>query len=295
MTTTAGRKAESRPDQGGSSSLAIRTTIDRGLIRSFLADDRIAHAHQLCEVEGAAFDLNRWVIALRDDELVAAVCEYAGRVPQPIAGFGDPDGVDAILREVVKPKAAYFLGTTELLPAVEAHYRVDSSPQVIRMWVDRAHFRPRPGPAQRLHAGDIAELNRLYGLGFTTWLPAGAIEDGVYYGIWIGSRLAAAAGTHALSEKAGLGVVGNVLTHSQFRGRGFATIATGAVTAELLRTCDTVVLNVRMDNPPAIQAYRRLGYQEHTRLEERLIHRLGGRPGFPDSLRRILPIGDRQR
>ena len=43
---------------------------------------------------------------------------------------------------------------------------------------------------------------------------------------------------------------------------------TGAVTAELLRYCDQVVLNVRADNPPAINAYRRLGYLEHTRFEE---------------------------
>ena len=62
---------------------------------------------------------------------------------------------------------------------------------------------------------------------------------------------------------------------STIRGRGYATAVTGAVTAELLRTCDQVVLNVRSDNPPALQAYRRLGYQEHVRFEERLVHRLG--------------------
>ena len=50
---------------------------------------------------------------------------------------------------------------------------------------------------------------------------------------------------------------------------------TGAVTAELLRICDQVVLNVRSDNPPALNAYRRLGYAEHLRFEERLVHRLG--------------------
>ena len=40
-------------------------------------------------------------------------------------------------------------------------------------------------------------------------------------------------------------------------------------TDELLRTCDQVVLNVRADNPPALNAYRRLGYAEHLRFEER--------------------------
>ena len=50
---------------------------------------------------------------------------------------------------------------------------------------------------------------------------------------------------------------------------------TSAVTAELLRFCDQVVLNVRSDNPPAIAAYRHLGYVEHCRFEERLIRRTG--------------------
>ena len=44
---------------------------------------------------------------------------------------------------------------------------------------------------------------------------------------------------------------------------------------KLLRTCDQVVLNVRADTPPARQAYRRLGFAELVRFEERLVHRLG--------------------
>ena len=90
--------------------------------------------------------------------------------------------------------------------------------------------------------------------------------------------------------EARLAVVGNVFTHDEFRGRGYAKAVTSAVTAELLRTCDQVVLNVRSDNPPALQAYARLGYREHVRFEERLIHRLGsGWPGgLTGTLRRLL-------
>jgi len=40
--------------------------------------------------------------------------------------------------------------------------------------------------------------------------------------------------------------------------------------------CDDVVLNVRADNPPALAAYRALGYQDHCVFEERLAHRRGG-------------------
>jgi len=162
-----------------------------------------------------------------------------------------------------------------VMPAIETAYKVDPGPSMVRMWVDRARFRPYPSSVQRLLPVEIADLNKLYQLGFASWLPSSAIADGVYYGLRVNGQLVAAAGTHVVSPGARLAVVGNVLTHVDYRGRGFATAVTGAVTAELLRTCDQVVLNVRSDNPPALNAYRRLGYQEHVRFEERLVHRLG--------------------
>ena len=116
-------------------------------------------------------------------------------------------------------------------------------------------------------------LNRLYELGLTAWLPTESIASGLYYGVRRGGRLVAAAGTHVISPTYGLAAVGNVFTHREWRGRGFAKIVTSAVTAELLETVDTVVLNVRADNPPALAAYRALGYREHTRFEERLVRR----------------------
>ena len=128
------------------------------------------------------------------------------------------------------------------------------------MWVDRGTFQPMMARVERLLPVEVHDLNRLYQLGFAAWLPSSAIAEGVYYGIRVNGRLVAAAGTHVVSREAGLAVVGNVLTHADHRGRGYAKAVTSAVTAELLRYCDQVVLNVRADNPPAIAAYRRLGY-----------------------------------
>jgi len=216
------------------------------------------------------------------------VLEYSGVTPQPMFVMGREDGVDAILRDLIRPRAAYLAALTESMAVVKAHYRVDPGPQMVRMWVDRARFRPYPADVRRLLPAEIGELNRLYQLGFASWLPSSAIAEGVYYGIRAGGRLVAAAGTHVISPEARLAVVGNVLTHVDYRGRGYATAVTGAVTAELLRTCDQVTLNVRADNPPALQAYRRLGFVEHVRFEERLVHRLGSPwPDLTAPLRRL--------
>jgi ribosomal protein S18 acetylase RimI-like enzyme len=268
--------------------LAIRTVTDRGQLRAFLETDRLLAAYAICDLEDREFGKTRWAGAFEGDRLVALALEYSGITPQPMFVMGRRDGIEAILRDVIRPRAAYVAALTDALPAIEASYRLDPGPQMVRMWVDRGRFRPYPADVRRLLPADIGELNRLYQLGFASWLPSSSIADGVYFGVRLGGRLVAAAGTHVISREARLAVVGNVLTHVDYRGRGFATAVTGAVTAELLRTADQVVLNVRSDNPPALQAYRRLGYAEHVRFEERLAHRLGSPwPDFTAPLRRF--------
>jgi ribosomal protein S18 acetylase RimI-like enzyme len=275
-------------DRRARDALTVRTVHDREVLRAFLESDLLLAAYALCDLEDREFARTRWGAAFEDDRLVAIALEYSGMTPQPLFVMGRNDGIEAVLRDLIRPRAAYLAALPESLPAVEKLYRVDPGPPMVRMWVDRARFRPYPSDVQRLLPIEIGELNRLYQLGFASWLPSSAIAEGVYYGIRVNGRLVAAAGTHVISRTARLAVVGNVLTHVDFRGRGYAKAVTAAVTAELLRSCDQVTLNVRSDNPPALQAYRALGYAEHVRFEERLVHRLGSPwPAITAPLRRL--------
>ncbi len=208
--------------------------------------------------------------------MIALVVEYGGLSPQPLFVMGRDDGIDAILRDVVRPRLTFIAVVPNTLAAIQRRYRLDPGPQMVRMWVDAEHFKPKiDGAVEALRPSDAPELNRLYRLGFGSWLAPQAIAEGVYFGIRVGRRLVAAAGTHVVGRDARIAVVGNVLTQPEYRGRGYAEATTSAVTAALLKFCDHVVLNVRADNPPALNAYRRLGYAEHLRFEERLAHRTG--------------------
>ncbi len=269
--------------------LVVHETADRQMLRAFLETDRIYSAYALCDLDDREFLRTRWGVALSAGQPVAVVLQYAGYSPQPIFVMGENPGIEAILANVIKPRTAYVAARPAHLSAIAANYRVEPGPPMLRMWVDPAHFRPFPADVERLLPVDIGELNRLYQLGFASWLPASAISDGLYYGTRVGGRLVSAAGTHVISRSARLAVVGNVMTHADFRGRGYATAVTGAVTADLLRFCDQVVLNVRADNPPALAAYRRLGYQVYATFEERLIHRTEALwSGWSGALRRLL-------
>lgn len=270
--------------------LDVRETQDRALLRGFLEQDRIFAAYAICDLDDREFGRTRWGVALENGTPVAVALEYSGATPQPLFVMGRVHGIREILRDTIRPRVAYCASLPEALPAIAVHYRVDAGPPMVRMVVDAASFRPVPGDVERLTAIDSGPLNRLYQVGFASWLPASAVADGIYYGIRAGGRLVSAAGTHVVSPASRLAVVGNVLTHADHRGRGYATAVTSAVTADLLRSCDQVVLNVRSDNPPALAAYRKLGYVEYARFEERLIHRLG--PPWAillDPIRRMLP------
>jgi GNAT superfamily N-acetyltransferase len=262
-----------RSELAGRRNLEARTTRDRDLLLDFLGRDRIYAAYAIADMDDTEFPRTRWGVAFEDGTPVAVVMEYRGISPQPLFVMGDPDGIAAILREVIRTRVAYLATKAELVPAVEERYRVDPAAEMVRMHVDRETFRPVLGDAVRLDAADARHLTRLYELGLTASLPSEAVASGVYYGVRRGTRLIAAAGTHVISPMFGVAAVGNVFTHREHRRQGLAKVVTSAVTTELLRTVDDVVLNVRADNPPALAAYRALGYREHTHFEERLVHR----------------------
>jgi len=272
------------------SGLEIRSTRDRDMLADFLGTDRLFAAYALCDLDDREFGRTRWGVALDRGQPVAVALEYLGGSPQPLFVMGEPAGVSGLLRQIIRPRTAYLAARTELLDAVRGVYRVAEGPPMVRMWVDRSTFRPAPPSAVRLVPADAGALNRLYDFGLGAWLSSESVASGVYYGVRISGQLVAAAGTHVISRAMGLAAVGNVLTHRDYRGRGYAKVVTGAVTQDLLRFCDQVVLNVRLDNAPALGAYRALGYQEHTRFEERLVNRKGSAwDSIPASIKRWIP------
>ncbi|MDQ3881523.1 MAG: GNAT family N-acetyltransferase [Chloroflexota bacterium] len=251
--------------------IEARIVEDRDEIVAFLRRDRLYAAYPLGDIDAPGRERSTFAIAYDGERRpIALAMHQEGLVPQPLFVMGDADGCSAILGDVVRPREAYFASRIEHQRALAAHYELDTPSLLLRLAVDRETFTPVDGSAERLRSRDIDALNRLYQLGFAARLPASVINDWTYYGVWDRGRLVAAAGTHAVSVAEGVAVVGNVMTHADHRGRGYAKMVTSAVTEELLRAVPDVVLNVHADNIPAVAAYTRLGYREYCRLVERL-------------------------
>ena len=256
------------------SDLFARAASDRDEIAAFLRTDRRFAAYAFGDLDGPNRDRCRWGIAHDDlGRPVAVAMHQEGMIPQPLFVMGDPAGCRAIVASVIRPREAYLLGTERLDEALASLYEMERRVSLFRMVVDRGTFQPFAGPAERLVPSDIDALNRLYQLGFRAGFPASVLDDGVYYGVRVRGQLVSAAGTHVINTREGIGVVGNVMTHLDYRGHDFAKMVTSAVTAELLERVSDVALNVHTDNFPAIAAYERLGFAQHCQLSERLVRR----------------------
>ena len=88
------------------------------------------------------------------------------------------------------------------------------------------------------------------------------LATGRYVGVRRDGRLACVAGVHVYSPTWRVAALGNVATLPELRGQGLARGACAALCHLLLRDgIETIALNVRADNAPAIAAYTRLGFE----------------------------------
>ena len=140
--------ADRRP--GRRDDVVTRTTTDRELLREFLERDRLFAAYAICDLEDARVPPDALGRRLgRRRRWWPSSSSTAGSTPQPLFVMGGPTASAAILRDLIRPRAAYVAARPETLPPVEALYRVDPGPPMVRMWVDRAHFRPCPARRSR--------------------------------------------------------------------------------------------------------------------------------------------------
>jgi len=241
-------------------------------VRRSLEQAEAYAAYALAYLDPDLFRLARFYEASLKEKRAVLMHAKGGLGPSTLV-LGDASLVGALLK--LHPGSRRTLLTCEV-GHVEQALRTHNlwRPQtMLRMQVKREAFRPPQSlnGVRRLGAMDAPELNRLYALeGDGTWYSGRQINAGVYYGAFNRGRLVAAAGTHILSRREGVGVVGNVFTHPDQRGRGYGTAVTAAVSAHLLHDCPLVVLNVDPVNRPARQVYEKLGYVETGRLIEAL-------------------------
>jgi len=265
-----------RDRQAARSTYVVQRLSDPAEIRALLAPDRAYAAYALAQLEPGMFELSEWYQATDPQGRApstgsgqALIVHSRSGLGRALFAVGDPQALDAILGLHPGPRFTFGSLRPEHRPVVQRYFFLTREQTMLRMAVTPETFSPAEGEALRLSGRDVGKINRLYSSeGGPTAYTARHIDEGVYYGVFEADKLASIAGTHAFSPSEGVAVVGNVFTHPRCRNRGLATVATTAVTRELLERCSLVVLTVEADNTFAVRAYQKLGYQSQCALHE---------------------------
>ena len=249
--------------------IRIEEQIPAARLRAFLSRDRLLSAYALADLDAAEVERARWWAASRGEDLTAAALVVEALPFRPCFATGESEALAAIFRDGVREPRLVVSTPPAGRLAVEGAYRFERLDRMQRMAVDVASFRPRVShTVTRLGPDELGDVIDLYGHASRGYFTPERMRREIYYGIYTGTTLVSAAGTHVRSARSGLAAVGNVLTRVAYRDRGLATSVTSAVTTAALEQHPDVVLNVRQENAPAIAVYERLGYHVHAPFVE---------------------------
>ncbi len=253
----------------------------RAEIQAYLETDRDYAAYAIGDLDDGFFEQCMWYAAEAAGSIGALALIYRGFDPPVLFLMGAGGSVADLLNGPVQVGRAYLNAREEYLAALSQYYRWGELEHMWRMVLRRperfsgeSKVRTLFGSCKRLGADDVERLSALYSLGGGDAFSPTQVTQGVFYGVEQAGQLISVAGTHLVSDAHSVGAVGNVMTHPDHRGHGYATLTTYAVCAELVRRgIKTIVLNVRQDNAPAIRVYEKLGFARYCPFYEGVIER----------------------
>ena len=257
--------------------MTTRLLIDKAEIQAYLETDRDYAAYALGDLDVGFFEQCTWHAAQDGGIVCALALEYTGFEPPILFLMGMGEGVADLLAGPVQTGRVFVTARPEHLAMLERCYCWDHLDYMWRMVLkpDRFASRKPVRSVRRLNENDIDHLRALYALGGggDAFSPS-QVTQGVFYGIEQDGQLISVAGTHLVSQAYSVGAIGNVATHPDCRGLGYATLATQAVCDDLIQSdIHTIVLNVRQDNAFAVHMYEKLGFIRYCPFYEGVINR----------------------
>ena len=243
-------------------------------VRALLQSDPAWTVFALADLHPRFAQVCRWTVT---DS--AVILFWAGITPPILITHGPAADVEAALAKTDLPERVYLSVREEHLPAIQRWYdtSVDYRPMwrmvaplTPQLWGEPSTTSPKVGGRGALvHLGaeDAGRIEELFAHGgdFTpdAFDPA-QLADGFFWGVEESGNLIAAGGTHVVDTTESVAVIGNIYTHPDHRGRGYAKAITRAITAHLQEAgIDLIALNVDQRNRTAVSLYENLGFTKY--------------------------------
>ena len=253
---------------------------DKSVIETYLRRNSALHIYELGDLEDFFWPYTQWFSSEDGGEITALFLMYYGKELPVVLALADGDKQGAHLGQLlagsrrVLPRRFYASLSLGLASSLAPDYELASrGPHLKMVLTDPSRLScVNTGQTVQLTPADEGEILALYSQAHPdSFFDPRMVETGYYYGVWENGRLASVAGIHNCSPRYGVAALGNIATLPECRGRGFATQATGRLCQELLGEVQTVGLDVRADNAPAVACYTTLGFIAVAEYEEGMV------------------------
>ena len=213
----------------------------------------------------------------------AAVLLFGAAEPPLVFACGSSGGVAAVFDQVRLPGSPVYLAIPERhLWDVSRRFTYEEPAAMRRMQAHRSAFRPdaaccwRP---TRLGPPNARRISALLARSDDLQLDEHQLGLGRYYGVEHGGDLIGVAGCHFLRPELETALIGNVMTHPAWRGRGVARACLTALLTAMFEDVPRVFLSVAERNVGAAKLYERMGFSTRGRFIEGVAHPLAGNTG----------------
>ena len=242
---------------------------DRAVIETFLRQDPTLHLYALGDLDDFFWPYTTWFASLEAGRVRALFLLYSGGglpVVLALAQAGPDLAATRALLEAslaLLPRRFYCHLSPGLQDVLSGTYRLEPHGRYLKMALtDPARLAGiNPCGVTAFTPGDAQALRSYYDEAYPgNWFDPRMLETGHYFGIWRDGQIASVAGIHVYSPRTRAAALGNISTSLAYRGQGLAKLVTARLCQELLKTVDTIGLNVRADNDPALAVYTGLGF-----------------------------------
>jgi RimJ/RimL family protein N-acetyltransferase len=248
----------------------FRQVQNKSVLREVLGREPVSSAYLLGDLDEPFFGQCRWFVGFYRSMPLAVVVVFEGLSVHAVLTYGAPDMVEGVLKRFadVLPKVCYAKFPLEHKQVFLRHYGNVSVETMWNMGLSQDKFTPLKSELdiRRLTSRDPLEsILKVYDHYPDHFFEPCQLETGVYFGLFFEEQLMSISGTHVYAPREGIAVLGNIVTHKEYRNRGYSHVCTAKLLKYLFEHgCGVISLQVGAENLTAIACYRHLGFKYYS-------------------------------
>ena len=240
---------------------------DKSRIEAFLRKNVYLHIYSIGDLDDFFWPDTEWFGWEKGGEIQAIALLYTASGDPTLLALSEQQDV---MRELVRsifhllPEWFYAHLSPAVAEALERQCKIKSYGKHYKMGLKSKTLLYDIDCSQvvRLTENDMEDILGLYKEGYRrNWFDARMLQTKQYFGLRLKNRLVSVAGIHVYSEKYKVAALGNIVTHPDYRGKGFGKAVTAGLCQSLFEHVDNIGLNVKADNAAAITLYQKLGFE----------------------------------